>query len=90
MKNISYVGPGCTYWCCSKVSVPGRVQLKKYTDNSNTVFDFNLQDIIGMFLTEFDNMMIVGQKNLTTRLGNSDPEPIPTMYVPEWVAHYGE
>ena len=88
VKNLSYVGPGCTYWCCSKVSVPGRVQLKKYSDNSNTVFDFNVHDIIGMFLTEFDNMMIVGQKNLTTRLGNSDPEPIPTMYVPKWVAHY--
>lgn len=88
VKNISYVGPGCTYWCCSKVSVPGRVQLEKYSDVSNTVFDFNIQDIIGMFLTEFDNMMIIGQRNLTTRLGNCDPEPIPTMYVPKWVAHY--
>lgn len=88
VKNISYVGPGCTYWCCSKVSVPGRVQLEEYSDDSNTVFDFNMHDIIGMFLTEFDNMMIVGQKNLTTRLGNCDPEPIPTMYVPKWTARY--
>lgn len=88
VKKISYIGPGCTYWCCSKVSVPGRVQLDKYSDNSNTVFDFKLHDVIGMFLTEFDNMMIVAQKNLTTRLGNYDPEPMPSMYVPKWIAHY--
>ena len=88
VKKISYIGPGCTYWCCSKVSVPGRVQLDKYLDNSNTVFDFKLHDVLGMFLTEFDNMMIVAQKNLTTRLGNYDPEPMPSMYVPKWIAHY--
>lgn len=88
IKELSYVGPGCTYWCCSKVSVPGRVQLDAYYADVNTVFDFNVHDILGSFLSDFDNIMIVGQKNLTTRLGNSDPEPPPGMYVPFWKADY--
>lgn len=88
VRKISYIGPGCTYWCCAKVSTPGRVQLGEYLPNSNTVFDFNLNDVIGSFLSDFDNIMIVGQKNLTTRLGNSDAEPMPNMYVPYWQAEY--
>lgn len=88
VKNLTYVGPGCTYWCCAQVSVPGKVQLSDYTDSSNTVFDFNVHNIIGSFVSDFDNMMIVGQKNLTPRLGNSDAEPQPGMYVSKWHATY--
>lgn len=88
VKNLAYVGPGCTYWCCAQVSTPGRAQLPEYTDASNTVFDFNLRDILGSFVSDFDNMMIVGQKNLTPRLGNCDAEPQPGMYVSNWKAKY--
>ena len=88
VQRIDYVGPGCTYWCSAQVSVPGRVQLQTYEDTSNTVFDFNLHDIIGAFISDFDNMMIIGQKNLTPRLGNSDAEPSPTIYVASWNADY--
>lgn len=88
VRNLTYVGPGCTYWCCAQVSVPGRAQLSEYTDASNTVFDFNVHNIIGSFVSDFDNMMIVGQKNLTPRLGNSDAEPQPGMYVSKWKAKY--
>lgn len=88
VRNLTYVGPGCTYWCCAQVSVPGKAQLSEYTDTSNTVFDFNLHDIIGSFVSDFDNIMIVGQKNLTTRLGNSDAEPQPGVYVSKWNARY--
>lgn len=88
VRRLSYVGPGCTYWCCSKVSVPGRIQLTEYLPDSNTVFDFNLSDIVGEFLSDFDNIMIIGQKNITTRLGNHDAEPMPSMYVPYWQAEY--
>ena len=88
VKNLTYVGPGCTYWCCAQVSVPGKAQLPEYTDASNTVFDFNVHDIIGSFVSDFDNIMIVGQKNLTPRLGNSDPEPQPGIYVSKWNAKY--
>lgn len=88
VHDLAYVGPGCTYWCCAQVSVPGRVQLSEYRDNSNTVFDFNVHNIIGAFVSDFDNIMIVGQKNLTPRLGNCDAEPQPGMYVSRWVATY--
>ena len=88
VKTLAYVGPGCTYWCCAQVSVPGRIQLTEYDDSSNTVFDFNVHSIIGSFISDFDNMMIVGQKNLTPRLGNCDAEPIPGMYVAKWKATY--
>lgn len=88
VKSLSYVGPGCTYWCCAQVSVPGRVQLAEYTDASNTVFDFNLHDIVGSFISDFDDIMLVGFKNLTPRLGNSDAEPQPGMYVSYWKATY--
>ena len=88
VKSLSYVGPGCTYWCCAHVSVPGRVQLAEYTDVSNTVFDFNLHDIVGSFISDFDDIMLVGFKNLTPRLGNSDAEPQPGMYVSYWKATY--
>lgn len=89
IKKLAYVGPGCTYWCCAQVDVPGRIQrpeYKDYTDNINTVYDFQLHDILGMFLSDLDDMMIVGQKNLTTRLGNCDAEPMPYMYVSKWSA----
>ena len=86
--HLSYVGPGCVYWCCAKVSVPGRVQLEFYEPASNTVFDFAVHDIIGAFISDFDNIMILGQKNLTPRLGNCDPEPPPGLYVPQWMANY--
>lgn len=88
VKSLAYVGPGCTYWCCAQVAVPGRIQLQAYSDNSNTVFDFNVHDVIGSFVSDFDNMMIVGQKNLTTRLGNCDAEPQPGLYVSKWHAQY--
>ena len=88
VKNLSYVGPGSTYWCCAKVSVPGRVQLDTYDASSNTVFDFQVHDIIGAFISDFDNIMIIGQKNLTPRLGNYDPEPPTVAYVPYWRAEY--
>ena len=88
VKNLDYVGPGCTYWCCAQVTVPGRVQLEEYSDDCNTVFDFNVHDIMGSFICDFDNIMIVAQSNLTPRLGNSDPEPEPGMYVPHWRAEY--
>lgn len=88
VENISYIGPGCTYWCCAQVYVPGRVQLSSYSKNSNTVFDFSVNDVMGSFIADFDNMMIVGQKNLTPRLGNFDAEPQPSMYVSKWKATY--
>lgn len=88
VKSLDYVGPGCTYWCSAQVSVPGRVQLDNYTATSNTVFDFALHDIIGSFISDFENIMIVGQKNLTPRLGNCDPLPLPGIYVPHWKAEY--
>ena len=88
VKRLSYVGPGCVYWCCAKVSVPGRVQLQAYEPSSNTVFDFAVHDVIGAFISDFDNIMILGQKNLTPRLGNCDAEPAPGLYVPRWKAVY--
>jgi hypothetical protein len=47
-----------------------------------------VHNIIGSFVSDFDNIMIVGQKNLTPRLGNCDSEPQPGMYVSKWVANY--
>lgn len=88
VNRLDYVGPGCTYWCSAQVSVPGRVQLTEYTDFSNTVFDFNMSDIIGAFVSDFDNILIVSQKNLTPRLGNSDTEPEPSVYVSEFHMKY--
>lgn len=88
VRLIGYVGPGCTYWCSAQVSVPGRVQLPEYLPNSNTVYDFRIHDIIGTFTSDFDNMLIVAQNNLTTRVGNYDAEPEPTLYVPFWEASY--
>lgn len=88
VHNLEYVGPGCTYWCSAQVSVPGRVQLAEYTEDSNTVFDFNVHDIIGAFTSDFNNIMIVGQKNLTTRLGNCDAEPPPSIYVVQYHMDY--
>ena len=88
VNRLDYVGPGCTYWCSAQVSIPGRVQLNEYTESSNTVFDFNMSDIIGAFVSDFDNILIVSQKNLTPRLGNSDTEPEPSVYVSEFHMKY--
>lgn len=88
VRNISYIGPGCTYWCCAQVAIPGRVQLDEYLPDSNTVFDFNVHDVLGTFCSDFDNMLIVAQHNLTPRLGNSDMEPSPSICVSRWSARY--
>ena len=88
VRNLDYVGPGCTYWCSAQVYVPGRIQLESYNVESNTVFDFKVHDIIGMFISDFDDITIVGQKNLTPRLGNHDYEMDPGMYVSSWHAEY--
>lgn len=90
VKSLSYVGPGCTYWCSAQVAVPGRVQLANYSEDDpcNTVYDFNMHDIIGAFISDFNDIMIAGFKNLTPRLGNSDAEPQPGMYVSKWKAKY--
>lgn len=88
VRNLRYVGPGCTYWCSAQVSIPGRIQLAQYLPESNTVFDFKMHNIIGTFCSDFNDMLIVAQKNLTPRIGNYDAEPSPSIYVPRWSAEY--
>lgn len=88
VHNLAYVGPGCTYWSSAQVSTPGRIQLDSYTPESNTVFDFKVDDIIGTYCSDFDDLLVVAQKNLTPRLGNYDPPPSPSLYVPHWQATY--
>lgn len=91
VRFVSYIGPGCTYWCSAQVSVPGRVQLPEvYNLNSNTIFEIRVHDIIGSLVSDFNNILIVGQKNLTPRLGNCDAEPEPGMYVSSWRADYNQ
>lgn len=88
VRNLSYVGPGCTYWACNKVSIPGKVQLNNYQDSSNTIFNFSLSDILGILVSDFNRILIIGQKNLTEQLGNSDAALPPSIYVPRWSAEY--
>lgn len=87
VETLDYVGPGCAYWCSAQVNTPGRIQLPQL-EGYNTVFDFNVHDIIGTFISEFKDILILGQRNLTARIGNSDPDPDNTLYVQKWVAQY--
>lgn len=90
VNSLAYVGPGCTYWCSAQVAVPGRVQLADYSATGpwNTVYDFNMHDIVGAFISDFNDILIVGFKNLTPRIGSSESEPQPGMYVSRWEAKY--
>ena len=47
-----------------------------------------MHDIVGAFISDFNDILIVGFKNLTPRIGSSESEPQPGMYVSRWEAKY--
>ena len=88
VKNITYVGYGCTYWCADTVWIPGINYFNENDHNQNTVYDFNVLDILGTLQHDGNALLIYNSRCIGFKVANADAPSQPQLVNCEWEAEY--
>jgi len=88
VKNLMWVGYGCTYWCNRDVWVPGINYLRGSQRNTSTVYDFNILHILGTIQQDSSNFFIHNTRCIGFKVANSDPPTMLSTVECEWEAEY--
>ena len=88
VKNLMWVGYGCTYWCNRDVWVPGINYLRGNQRNTSTIYDFNILHILGTIQQDSSNFFIHNTRCIGFKVANSDPPTMLSTVECEWEAEY--
>lgn len=88
VKNITYVGYGCTYWCADTVWIPGINYFGDGDLSHNTVYNFNVLDILGTLQHDSNALLIYNTRCIGFKVANADPPAQPSTVQCEWEAEY--
>lgn len=88
VRNLMWVGYGCTYWCNRDVWIPGINYLRGNQQTISTVYDFNILHILGTIQQDASDFLIHNTKCIGFKVANSDaPTQLATVEC-EWEAEY--
>lgn len=88
VRNLMWVGYGCTYWCNRDVWIPGVNYLRASQKTISTVYNFNILHILGTIQQDASNFLIHNTKCIGFKVANSDaPISLATVEC-EWEAEY--
>ena len=90
VKNISSVGYGCTYWCADTVWIPGINYFSESEHDRNTVFNFNVLNILGTLQHDGNALLIYNTRCIGFKTANADAPAQPSVVNYEWDAEYNE
>lgn len=88
VRNLIWVGYGCTYWCNRDVWIPGVNYLRASQKTISTVYDFNILHILGTLQQDASNFLIHNTKCIGFKVANSDPPTMLSTVECEWEAEY--
>lgn len=88
VKNIQYVGYGCTYWCADTVWIPGINYFDESDHTQNTVYNFNILDILGTLQHDSNALLIYNTRCIGFKVANADPPSEPRTVQCVWEAEY--
>lgn len=88
VRNITYVGYGCTYWCADTVWVPGINYLSDDNHTQNTVYNFNTLNILGTLQHDGNALLIHATRCIGFKTANADAPAQPSVVNSVWNAEY--
>ena len=88
VKNISSVGYGCTYWCADTVWIPGINYFNETEHDKNTVYNFNVLDILGTLQHDGNALLIYNTRCIGFKVANADAPSQPQVVQCKWDAAY--
>lgn len=88
VKSISYVGYGCTYWCADTVWIPGINYFSESDHTQNTVYNFNVLDILGTLQHDGNALLIYNSRCIGFKVANADVPSQPRIVNVDWDAQY--
>jgi len=88
VRNITYIGYGCTYWCADTVWIPGINYFQESDHSKNTIYDFNVLDILGTLQHDGNALLIYNSRCIGFKVANADAPSQPQIVNCEWEAEY--
>lgn len=88
VKTLNSVGYGCTYWCADTVWIPGINYFNADDHDKNTVYDFNVLDILGTLQHDGNALLIYNTRCIGFKTANADTPSQPQVCQIEWEAEY--